>query len=56
MNISGSDVSKEAASMLLLDDNFSTIVEGVAIGRTIFTNLKRSIRCELPLPRRRVHR
>lgn len=56
MNISGSDVSKEAASMLLLDDNFSTIVEGVAIGRTIFTNLKRSIRCELRPVRLRADR
>lgn len=44
MNISGSDVSKDAANMLLLDDNFSTIVEGVKEGRLIFANLKRSIR------------
>ena len=44
MNISGSDVSKEAANMLLLDDDFSTIVEGVKEGRLIFANLKRSIR------------
>lgn len=44
MNISGSDVSKEAANMLLLDDDFSTIVDGVKEGRLIFANLKRSIR------------
>ncbi|KAL8280278.1 hypothetical protein RQP46_007392 [Phenoliferia psychrophenolica] len=44
MNISGSDVSKEAANMLLLDDNFASIVHGVQEGRLIFANLKRSIR------------
>ncbi|EJD46213.1 P-type cation-transporting ATPase [Auricularia subglabra TFB-10046 SS5] len=43
MNISGSDVSKEAANMILLDDNFASTVKGVAEGRQIFTNLKRSI-------------
>ncbi|KAG0148852.1 hypothetical protein CROQUDRAFT_40800 [Cronartium quercuum f. sp. fusiforme G11] len=43
MNISGSDVSKEAANMILLDDNFASVVEGVREGRLIFTNLKRSI-------------
>jgi sodium/potassium-transporting ATPase subunit alpha len=44
MNISGSDVSKEAANMILLDDNFSSIVDGVREGRLIFANLKRSIK------------
>lgn len=43
MNISGSDVSKEAANMILLDDNFASVVDGVREGRIIFTNLKRSI-------------
>ncbi|THH27921.1 hypothetical protein EUX98_g6275 [Antrodiella citrinella] len=43
MNISGSDVSKEAANMILLDDNFASCVKGVAEGRQIFVNLKRSI-------------
>ncbi|KAF5373122.1 hypothetical protein D9758_001480 [Tetrapyrgos nigripes] len=43
MNVSGSDVSKEAAKMILLDDNFASIVKGVAEGRQIFVNLKRSI-------------
>ncbi|EFP77177.2 hypothetical protein PGT21_010835 [Puccinia graminis f. sp. tritici] len=43
MNISGSDVSKEAANMILLDDNFASVVDGVREGRLIFTNLKRSI-------------
>ncbi|KAI0285240.1 aminophospholipid-transporting P-type ATPase [Russula brevipes] len=43
MNISGSDVSKEAANMILLDDNFASTVKGVQEGRQIFINLKRSI-------------
>jgi len=43
MNISGSDVSKEAANMILLDDNFASTVNGVQEGRQIFVNLKRSI-------------
>ncbi|PVF94418.1 aminophospholipid-transporting P-type ATPase [Serendipita vermifera] len=43
MNMSGSDVSKEAANMILLDDNFASTVKGVAEGRQIFVNLKRSI-------------
>ncbi|KAJ6583163.1 aminophospholipid-transporting P-type ATPase [Mycena vulgaris] len=47
MNISGSDVSKEAANMILLDDNFASTVNGVAEGRQIFVNLKRSIQYTL---------
>ncbi|KAG0245533.1 hypothetical protein B0O80DRAFT_503429 [Mortierella sp. GBAus27b] len=43
MNMSGSDVSKEAASMILLDDNFASTVRGIEEGRLIFTNLKKSI-------------
>merc|ERR1719387_2249591 len=40
---SGSDVPKNAADMLLLDDHFSSIVNGVEEGRLIFDNLKKSI-------------
>ncbi|KAI9293754.1 hypothetical protein K502DRAFT_293275 [Neoconidiobolus thromboides FSU 785] len=44
MNESGSDVSKEAASMILLDDNFASTIRGIEEGRLIFANLKKSIR------------
>ncbi|KAJ1507579.1 hypothetical protein HMI54_000279 [Coelomomyces lativittatus] len=43
MNLSGSDVSKEAASMILLDDNFASIINGIKEGRLIFANLKKAI-------------
>ncbi|KAI8378065.1 uncharacterized protein BYT42DRAFT_572603 [Radiomyces spectabilis] len=43
MNLSGSDVSKEAAAMILLDDNFASIVHGIEEERLIFINLKKSI-------------
>lgn len=47
MNVTGSDVSKDAAAMILLDDNFASIVSGIAEGRLIFVNLKKSIRYTL---------
>lgn len=43
MGISGSDVSKEAADMILLNDDFSSILAGIAEGRKIFDNLKKII-------------
>ncbi|MEI6587464.1 MAG: cation-transporting P-type ATPase [Candidatus Moraniibacteriota bacterium] len=43
MGIIGTDVSKEAASMILMDDNFASIVKGVRVGRTVFQNLKKFV-------------
>ena len=43
MGITGTEVSKDAAAMILSDDNFATIVKAVVNGRSVFTNIRNSI-------------
>lgn len=44
MGITGSEVSKDAADMILTDDNFATIIKAVTVGRNLFANIKNAIK------------
>lgn len=53
MGESGSDVAREAADLVLLDDDFSILVEAVREGRTIYANIRRSTAiCSPAIPAR----
>src|SRR5205814_671922 len=47
MGITGTEVSKEAATMILTDDNFATIVKAVELGRGLYDNLVKYIRFQM---------
>jgi Ca2+-transporting ATPase len=47
MGITGTDVSKEAAVMILTDDNFATIIRAIEIGRKLYENLMKYIRLQM---------
>ena len=47
MGITGTEVTKEAADMILTDDNFATIVKAVEIGRGLYDNLTKYIRFQM---------
>src|ERR1700756_4877142 len=47
MGITGTEVSKEAAAMILTDDNFATIVRAVELGRGLYDNLTKYIRFQM---------
>ncbi|WP_420391177.1 cation-translocating P-type ATPase [Marinobacter sp.] len=49
MGVKGAEAAREASSVVLLDDNFASIVAAVREGRTVYTNLKKSIAFVLPI-------
>jgi magnesium-transporting ATPase (P-type) len=49
MGVKGSEAARQAASVVLLDDNFASIVAAVREGRTVYTNLRKSIAFMLPI-------
>ena len=48
MGITGTEVSKEASKVIIMDDNFATIVLAISQGRLLFNNLKKVIGYLLP--------
>ena len=47
MGLTGTDVAKEAADMVLLDDNFTTILRAIEEGKSIFYNIRNFVRFQV---------
>lgn len=47
MGLSGTDVAKEAADIIIMDDNFSSIVKAVMWGRCVFDNIRKFLQFQL---------